>query len=163
MTYFECIHEFARVGFNRKEDRKDQLHKVLAEKAPYLFGAILVRTIAEACKIRLSDWSKYRTDDIEYIMTGKDPTTRMERDYVRLKKKEVREIYEKCLKWVFRHDGKLLKGADQWYKCRVNPGTIEAYLNEAAPLSETGLERSNVQTAIAPYDEATGYPRKWRK
>ena len=64
--------------------------------------------------------------------------------------------------FVLRHDTKLLKDADQWYKCRVNPGSIETYRNELAKNNEYP-ERSNIETAIAPCDEATGYPRQWRK
>ena len=50
----------------------------------------------------------------------------------------------------------------QWYKCRVDPGIIEAYRDELVK-DDNYLERSNIETAIAPYDETTGYPRKWRK
>ena len=40
--------------------------------------------------------------------------------------------------------------------------SLEAYRDELAK-DDKYLERSNIEAAIAPYDEATGYPRKWRK
>ena len=159
--FIERIREFIRIGFNRPLDRENKRYKVLAEKAPFIFSVSVFRSIAEHCKVRLENWNKYRPDDIDHIMTGGDPTTRTERFEMRLKKKETRETY-KNLKWALRHDKTLLKYADQWYKCRVNPGTIGAYLDELAQ-DDKYLERSNVVTAIAPFDEATGYPRKWRK
>ena len=157
LLFIERVRDFIRVGFNRQIDRDNEACKVRLESAPTLFGFIIIRAIAEHCKVKLESWNKYRPDDIDRIMSG-NPSTRPERQL----KKVIGQAYRRNA-WALRHDSKLLKDADQWYKCRVNPGTIEAYLNEAAPLSETGLERSNVQTAIAPYDEATGYPRKWRK
>ncbi len=78
----------------------------------------------------------------------------------------------------------MLKDADLWYKCRVSPGTIEQYISdesnridkEADQLSDQELEpyyhnrrrlvypdRARIENDIAPCDEATGYPRKWRK
>lgn len=180
LLFIERIHEFIRIGFNRQVDRENERYKVLAEKAPFLFGVSVFRTIAEHCKVRLEHWNKYRPDDIDRIMTRGDPTTRTERLRIRPKKKEIRETYEH-LKWALRHDAKLLKYAYQWYQCRVNPGSIEVYLDkldkqarkiDTSKFTKHELKkfeatyypsRSNIETAIAPFDEATGYPRKWRK
>ena len=90
------------------------------------------------------------------VMTG-SPTTRAER---RLKQQVVGTL--RSIGYGLCHDEKMLKDAEQWYKCRVNPGTIEAYLDELVQ-DDTYLDRSNIETAIAPCDEATVYPRKWRK
>lgn len=94
--------------------------------------------------------------DFDYEMPRR-PSTRKERS--------IRSVLIKAFKhdgFALRHDAKLLQDADHWYKCRVNPGTIEAYLNE---LAKDGicLERGYIESAIAPCDQATGYPRKWRK
>jgi hypothetical protein len=183
LYFIERIREFIRVGFNRQADLAKKRPKVLAEEAPFLFMAVVFRTIAEYCKVKLENWNKYRPDDIERIMTGDDPTTRPERSYIRPKKKEIRGTY-KHLKWVLHHDKKLLKYADLWYKSRVNPGSIEVYVageierinREAEKLSTHELEQyyrnkrkltfpspDRIDTDIAPCDEATGYPRKWRR
>ena len=156
LIYIERIRDFIRVGFNRKVDKDNEACKVKLESAPNLFGFTICRTIAEYCKVKLENWNKYRPDDIDRIMSG-NPSTRPERQL----KKAVTKAY-KHNAWALRHDSKLLKDADQWYKCRVSPGTIEAYLDELAK-DDKYLERSNIEAAIAPYDEATGYPRKWRK
>ena len=87
-----------------------------------------------------------------------NPSTRTERS--------IKSVLVKAFKhdgFVLRHDTKLLKEADKWYKCRVNPGTIEAYLDELAKVNiDADLDRGNLENAIAPCDRATGYPRKWR-
>lgn len=180
IRFNKLISEFVRVGFNRKEDLAKNRPKVLVEKAPFLFFAIVFRSIAEYCQVRLETWNKYRPDEIDKVMTGSDPTTRQERKRVRLKKRDIKERYNQ-LKWILLKNKLLLKYANLWYKCRVNPGTIEDYLDELdkkAQSIETSKftnkqlkkfeaeyhpDRSNIETAISPYDEATGYPRKWRK
>lgn len=154
----DCISEFIKKGFNREEDKKNELWKVLpSTDVPWLFNAVGTWALADFPGIKLGDWNVYKsavyhgkTYDIEDVMTSKRHDR--VRRYLTSKK---------CGKLV--HDKTLLKDADLWYKCRVNPGTIEAYLNEASWQSEADLERSNVEIAIAPYDEATDYPRKWRK
>jgi len=158
LTYIERIREFTRVGFNRQIDRDNEACKVKLESAPNLFGFIICRTIAEYCKVKLENWNKYRPDDIDRIMSG-NPSTRPERQL----KKAVTKAY-KHNAWTLRHDSKLLKDADQWYKCRVNPGSITEFLNELADQDPPIIiERARVSLDLAPYDEATGYPRKWRK
>jgi len=167
LLYIERIREFIRVGFNRQVDRDNEAWKVKLESAPTLFGFIICRTIAEHCKVKLENWNKYRPDDIERMMSG-NPTTRPERQTKRV----IRQTYNRY-NWTLRHDVKLLKYADQWYKCRVSPGTIEQYISDesnridkqAEQLSDQELEsyysnkrsaiypeRSNIETTIAPCD-----------
>jgi len=159
------IKELILVGFNRQIDQDNETWKVIPYTSPYLAGVIILRSQAEYCKVKLENLNKYRPTridsqlyDLNTIMADK-PTAGTER-----------QIYRKLVKvyqdygFTLKHDAKLLKDADQWYKCRVNPGSIEAYLDELANLDlPIYLERSNIETAIAPYDEATGYPRKWRE
>ncbi len=157
------INEFILVGFNRKIDQDNKEWKVTPETPPYLLAvAISLRSLAEYENIQPQNLIEFKVqvDDKLYnfdYKTPRNPSTRKERS--------IRSGLTKAFKhdgFVLRHDKKLRKDAGQWYKCRVNPGTIEVYLNEK---SQDGiiLERSNVETALAPYDEATGYPRKWRK
>lgn len=148
------INELILVGFNRKIDQENKKWKVAPSHL--LIRAISWRSIAEYCEIRFKDQVNDKIFDFDYKLFGRH-TTRKER----LIKKLLVQVF-KHAGLVLHHDEKQLKDADQWYKCRVNPGTIEEYLNESAKDSIT-LERSNVETAIAPYDEATEYPRKWRK
>jgi hypothetical protein len=156
LEFIECLRKLVRIGFNRPKDIENAQYRVSLEGAPFLFAFLILRTIANYCKVKLEDWNKYRRDKHDQIMTG-SPTTREER----LRKHEIIQVYKRH-KWTLRHDRKLLGDADRWYKCRVNPGTIDAYLNELARQTEIDLEYSNVQRTLAPYDEATGYPRQWR-
>lgn len=180
LNFYKLVCEFVRVGFNRQEDLAENRPKVLAEKAPFLSMAVVFRAIAKYCEVKLENWNKYRPDGIDKVMTGNDPTTRSERKNVRPKKRDIKERY-KQLKWVLLKNKLLLKYANLWYRCRVNPGKIELYLNELdkeAQKIDTSRftnnelkkfeteyypDRSNIETVIAPFDEATGYPRKWRK
>ena len=96
------------------------------------------------------------------------------------------QLINKFKAWGFalRHEAKLYQWAITWYKCRVNLGSIEQYVSDeserinqqANQLSDHELElyyhnggetaypeRSNIENGIAPYDEATGYPRKWHE
>lgn len=154
--YLESISKFVKVGFNRTIDQQNERWKVEYENAPFLLGAIILKTIADYCKVSLKDWNKYRPESNDQLMTKNQTTTPK-----RLEKNQLVELYKK-LKWVNKHRNyQLIKAADLWYECRVNPGTIELCLNANA--DKYTLERSNVETEIAPCDEATGYPRKWRK
>ncbi len=139
--------------------------------------------------MKLEDLNKYRPAridgklyDINVVMRDR-PTAGIGRKIYR----NFADTYQ-SLKFMLKHDAKLLKDADQWYKCRVDPGSIEQYISDeseriirqADQLSSQKLEehyheskinkridrypeRSNIETAIAPCDEATGYPRKWRE
>ena len=125
----------------------------------HLTKAIAVRSIIDYAEYDATRLRQYQHPDIDRIMTGPWPK-------YRTPEREIRsQITNTFLSEGFnlKHDSNLLKIGEQWYRCRVNPGTIEAYLDEATSLSEKGLERSNVSAAIAPFNEATGYPRKWRK
>jgi hypothetical protein len=154
-----CIQVFIREGFNRQEDIDNQRWKVEASlENPWLFKAVAMWSLADAGGIKLEEWNEYKSlphkgkvYDIENIMRNK-PTDRTHRKLVLHLKK-----YGKLA-----HDRTLLDVAEKWYCCRVSPGTIEAYVNELAK-DENYIDRSNVEAAIAPMDEITGYPRKWRK
>lgn len=157
------MNELILVGFNRQVDQDDESWKVIPDTSPLLKSVIIIRSQAEYAKMKLGDLNKYRPvqiDGQEYdlntIMADK-PTAGPERKIYRT----LTDAYQR-LTFKLKHDAKLLKDADQWYKCRVNPGSIEAYRDELAGHNEYP-DRSNIEAAIAPYDEATGYPRQWRK
>ncbi len=161
--------DFIRVGFNRQIDQDNEALKVLAiptEGPPWLLVAVTTFSCAEFCKVKLDTWNKCgrmevggKTYDMEAIMRDK-PTNRMHRRLV--------EAYQKC-QHVLKHDKALLKEADQWYKCRVNPGTVPLYIEELvkqyakdAKCADKGIEAANIYRQLAPYDEVTAYPRHWR-
>jgi len=157
----DSIAEFIKVGFNRGIDQANETWKVVPSlDAPWLYKAVTTWALGDYLGIKLEDWNKYKplvrggkSYDTEDIMTNK-PTDRVHREVVSLFKR-----YGKLV-----HDKKLLKDAAQWYKCRVNPGTITDYLSELADQpTPIILERGRVSNDLAPYDEAIGYPRQWRK
>ncbi|MFC1951586.1 hypothetical protein ACFLYI_00900 [Chloroflexota bacterium] len=76
LHFFKRVSDFIRVGFNRQIDREDERHKVLAEKAPNLFGATVIRVIAEYCQVKLVNWDKYRPDNIDHLMISNQPRDR---------------------------------------------------------------------------------------
>lgn len=153
------------VGFNRQIDQDNEAWKVTSDTSPWLKSVIILRSQFEYCKIKLEDLNKYRqvkSDgklyDLNTIMADK-PTAGVNR-------KIYRTLTHTCrrLKFNLKHDAKLLKDADQWYKCRVNPGSIEAYLQELADLDLRGQkprypDQGRVSNNIAACDDATGYPR----
>ena len=150
--------EFIRVGFNREIDQTNKSWKVVPSlDVPWLFQAVIIWTLADYLGIKLEDWNKYKPImhgvkilDTENIMNTK-PTGRIHRKIV--------SIFKDYGKLV--HDIKLLEDAGKWYKCRVNPGSIEKFLDNEAITHI--LDRSRVENDIASFDLATGYPRRWRK
>jgi predicted small integral membrane protein len=159
LAYIQRIRDFIKIGFNRPIDRENERCKVKLDKledAPILFAFIVCRTIAEYCKVKLENWDRYRPELVNRIMRS-NPTTRQDRWF----KKMLIRAYKRNA-WTLRRNSKLLKDADQWYGCRVDPGSIETYLDQQAEQGIT-LDRGRIQNDIAPYDDVTGYPRKWRR
>lgn len=146
--------------------------KVTHDTAPMLVEVIAFRSIVDYCEIDLAQLSRYRNIrvngkeyDLERIMTTR-PSSRIEQ---RLKRKIIREF--KKIKITYRNDSTFLKHAEHWYKSRVEPGDIEIYVAELADTKYydqvalqdgTYPDRDRIENDIAPYDEVTGYPRKWR-
>lgn len=153
------------VGFNRKVDLKIRKPKILPVQAPGLGLAIvtlsLMDYLAENPEIKgpaaLSDKST-----IKYIQFSQrlaaSPSARKERGT----KHEIVQTLRRREGYSLCNFERLADDAEKWYKSRVNPGTIDSYVAE---LAEDGIniDRSNIENSIAPCDEATGYPRKWRK
>ena len=54
-----------------------------------------------------------------------------------------------------KNNQKLLEHADQWYQCRVNPGSIELAYLELPKYIDPGRISNNIK----PFDIAVGYPR----
>ncbi len=160
----KCAGYFIVKAFNRKIDLDNYAPKVLPGKSPNLTQAIVSHSLLDY----LSEKPELRGPEVIpnseltefhwFCRTlASNPTTRMSRQ---VRRKIMRTVQRKDFN--LHHYSKILDDAEKWYKSRVNPGTIENYVSELARQS-IYVDRSNIETAIAPCDEATGYPRKWRK
>ncbi len=148
------------VGFNRRADLENKNPKVLQGRSSYLAQSIVSASLLDFLEI----WPELKgprimpdTELAEFrwfchTLTGR-ATTRPSRQIRRTLRRHGFNLH---------HYQTIADGAEKWYKSRVNPGTIEAYLAE---LGTQGiyLDRGRIENDIAPCDEATGYPRKWRK
>jgi len=175
LFYIGRIRNFILRGFNRQIDQDNEAWKVLPDNAPYLVAVVCCRTVAEHCKAKLENWNRSRPGDIDRIMREKPAKRDRGRDAYRM----LTKLY-KHYTWALRHDAKLLKGADKWYKSRVDPGTIEAYRDELAKEAQKidtsnfttkelkdfeaayYTDQGNLSAAIEPYNEVTGYLCKRR-
>lgn len=162
-TFFNNATEFFKVAFNRQVDQDNQAWAILPnDKSGVLFNAAMIFALAEHLEIDTADWDKYRpvkrngkVIDTEDIMQNK-PTNRIHRELTGF----LKDVFgENSL----IHDDLLLERADQWYKCRVSPGSIEAYLNEVAKTTEKDLDQGRVSNDLIPYDQAVGYLRQRHK
>ncbi|MFC2032825.1 hypothetical protein ACFLUS_05700 [Chloroflexota bacterium] len=67
-------------------------------------------------------------------------------------KRQLKKVIRQTLQregYRLKHYSVIQKSVELWYKCLVNPGSIEEYLDEHSRQSETDQERSNVETTIA--------------
>lgn len=163
----DCIYRFIHHAFNRQIDIENGELKVQPENAPEFVGWLYVQSLMDHVGITsaaLDRWPKVRhegtgqVDDLQSIMAGhlKAPPTRHER---KLKHDIVSGLkgQHSHLRHVAKHTDRTL----HWYKCRVDPGTVELYLQE---LGEEGKypDRANIVNCIADIDTLTGWPRRWR-
>lgn len=169
-TLWKCAGYFVLMSFNRKGDLDNRAPKVIPfapGKDPYLAMAVVVYSLMDYLAMRpevegpraWSDESLTRFVRFCGDALAGASTTRKERESGQAIRQTLRREGYKL-----KHYSKMRRDAEAWYKCRVSPGTIEAYLDELAKADiHADLDRGNLENAIAPYDEATGYPRKWRK
>lgn len=164
--YHELVrhaHSFVLSGFNRKLDIENEAPKIVPEKSPLWLLTIAYSLIVHYLPYAEVEGPAVLADEsvIEYYRSCAElpvwPDTRPERRAkTAIRQTLKREGYR------LKHESVIRMGAEAWYKCRVNPGTIEAYVNELVKEDIYPL-RANIEATIAPYDEATAYPRKWRK
>ena len=171
-TLWKCAGYFVLMSFNRKGDLDNRAPKVIPfapGKDPYLAMTAVLYSLIDYLAMHpevegpraWSDESLSTYIRFNHAMASSF-TTRKQREKKAAIVQTLRvEGYGLCHRW------KLSEDADKWYKCRVNPGSIEAYLTELADLDVHGEkpkfpDRGRIENDIAPCDEATGYPRKWR-
>jgi hypothetical protein len=154
--YTKVIDKFVLDTFNRKEDKDNLRHGVTLMPTPfskgsrYLHAAIEFRSLANYYAFNPE---KYMDLEAENAMTSNKDS--------RIKRR-LTQFFKKLRLWDMSHKKSLINDAESWYKSRICPGNIEKYRDELA-LSNKYPERGNIENLIAPYDVATGYPRKWRK
>jgi hypothetical protein len=147
--------------FNRKIDLDNDRPKIVPDlekvEPRALLLVIFLRALISSLSLDIDKIDRQYRGENKRIMEAKNLTTRRERQ-------RKSELLNRARGYglVMIHDTKLYKDALMWYKCRVNPGTIEAYRDELAQDNKYS-DRSNIETTIAICDEATGYPRQWRK
>jgi hypothetical protein len=161
----KCLDTIIKLGFNRKSDLENRILKIKPETSPYLVEAIFSSSIMYHLATTDMEYQQDRALTAEELrqlrefssLLESDPTTRPGK-----KAKHVIVQTQKNSHFSLCHHDKIAEYAEQWYKCRIDPGTIEAYVDD---LAKAGifLDRGRVGNNIAICDEATGYPRKWRK
>jgi len=157
----ECIGTFIKEGFNRESEKADGIYRITPSiDPPWLFAGVTAFSLAEFCKLKIEEWDKYKRLEIgnkEYDLNDimKDKNHRLHRAIVKTYKKYCH---------VLKHNKKLREHAAQWYKCRVDPGNIEIYLNKLSEKEEQNpdkpKDRSRIQADLVPFDEAFGYLHK---
>lgn len=159
-------YSFVLRAFNRKIDIENRTPKILPDKSPLWLATIVHSLVVNYLPYSEVEGPAALADKslIEFIHFQAElpvwPGSRPGRDA----KKAIRQTLKRE-GYRLKHESVIQMGAEVWYKCRVNPGTIEAYLDDLDELAEedTYPLRANIEAIISPYDEATAYPRKWRK
>lgn len=158
-----CINELILKCFNRKQDLDNECPKIVPDPATgepkHLVNAVSMRALIVALKADIARLDREVRGENGRILVAKELSTRKER---RIKSELLNKARQQGL--VLVHDSKLYAGAEVFYGCRVNPGSITDYLNELADQDPPIIrDRARISLDLALYDEATGYPRQWRK
>jgi hypothetical protein len=161
----KCLDTIIKLGFNRESDLENRILKVRPETSPYLVNAIFSASIMYHLATTEIEYQQDRALTSEELKQLGQFTCLLESDPTTRPGKKAKHIVVHALKnnhFSLCHNDKISEYAEQWYKCRVDPGTIEAYVDEMAK-SGVFLDRGRVGNNIAICDQATGYPRRWRK
>ncbi len=96
--------------------------------------------------------------NLDAIMSGPRPTLRAERDIRQAVNAGLRD--NGFGKLPYKTD-KIMEDIEDWYGCRVNPGTQEDYLNKVE--KTRWLDQPNLSLKIEIVDLAFGFPRSRQK
>lgn len=151
------IHEFIKVGFNRKSEDNENW-KVQASLDTPLFPAVGFYSLGDFGGA-LESWNEYRpfvragrVVDTGDVMTHK-PNDRTHRKLV--------SYFQQFGKLI--HDTKMLDMADHWYESRVEYAGPEEFSRENYRQHGIWLDPGNISNEIRPMDDAVGYTRKSRE
>lgn len=160
--------DFVLRTFNTGQNYANHTYKVSPDRqeAAPLLTAITLRSLMSFHGFNIHNLEKYQYANVDAAMTS-DRDTR--------EKRKLTRIFNR-FKMV--HSETLREHAYMWIGCRVNPGTIEAYLNQLAnvfeqvaptilhlPAEEQDKIKKKyfpdgglVSRTIRPYDDAVGLP-----
>jgi hypothetical protein len=161
----KCLDTIIKLGFNRESDLENRILKIRPETSPYLVEAIFSASIMYHLATTSMEYQKDRALTDEELSQLRQYAALLESDPTTRPGKKAKHIIVQALKnsrFNLCHNEKIAGYAEQWYQCRVDPGTIEAYVDDMAK-SRIFLDRGRVGNDIAICDQATGYPRRWRK
>lgn len=161
----ECLDIIIKLGFNRESDLENHILKIRPETSPYLVDAIFSSSIMCHLATTEIEFKQDRALSGEELNQLREFSTLLASDPTTRPGKKAKHVIVQALKnnhFSLCHNDKISEYAEQWYKCRVEPGSIEAYVDEMAK-SGVYLDRGRIGNNIAICDQATGYPRKWRK
>jgi hypothetical protein len=150
--YTQAIQEFVLLTFNRQIDRENQKPKVTTVTLE-LHAAMEFRTLANYYGISPAELERYIDIRTEDAMTlPKNSRIR----------NQLSSLFTK-FDWDMSHKAILLRGAEQWFKCRVSPGSIEQYLDDESKSNRHNpnhpLTSDRVSHELEEYDIALGYQR----
>jgi len=119
-----CINELISKCFNRKQDLDNECPKIVPDGVTgepwHLINAISNRALIIALKADTARLDREVRGENGRIIVAKELSTRKER---RRKSELLNKARQQGL--VLIHNSKLYADAVMWYRCRVNPGTIE--------------------------------------
>jgi hypothetical protein len=161
----KCLKTIIILGFNRESDLENQILKVKPVTSPCLVEAVFSASIMYHLAISGVEYKRDRILTDEELKQLQNFSSLLESDPTTRAGMKTKHSIVQTLKgagFTLCHNEKISEYAEQWYKCRVDPGSIEAYVDEMAK-SGIVLDRGRIGNNIAVCDQATGYPRKWRK
>jgi hypothetical protein len=154
------INELIKVGFNNESEQSKGKYKITAFSTNSLTFVIVLRSLAEYCRLTLAEWERVKVMKISgrvYDMAdivNDEITARMHRDLVK---------NYKSSGFALKHDQKLKSIAERWYQCRVVNTGPEEYCRLMLINKGITLYPANISNEIKECDEAVGYPRAGRK
>jgi hypothetical protein len=161
----KCLDTIIKLGFNRESDLENHILKIRPETSPYLVEAIFSASIMYHLTTSGMDSKQDKVLTEEELKQLRRFSSLLESDPTNRAGMKTKHAIIRTLKgtgFTLCHNEKIGEYAEQWYKSRIEPGTIEAYVDELAK-SGVILDRGRIGNNIAICDQATGYPRKWRK
>jgi hypothetical protein len=151
------INELIKVGFNKESDKAKGIYKMTAFTSNALMYVIYTRSLAEYCRLTLTEWERVGVLKIRgkiYNMAdiwSDNVTARLHRDMMK---------NYKGAGFLLKHDQKLKKIAETWYKCRVMYSGPEEYCRKMLIDQGINLDPANISNEIKECDEAVGYTRR---
>ena len=144
--YSDGVFNFINIFFNRNKDTI----KITANSSPNLCLAVILRTWYNFNGFDLTELETWRDQHAEKLINSSDDSRN---------KRRLTQLFAR-LDWNYSTKQLILERAERWYKCRVKPGTIEAYLNEeSTTIHPHRIDSPQVSREIEEYDNALGYPR----